>query len=91
MADDEIAYGSLSKAKNRTNERGPTHLGKATFKQDVRAGDIAYIAAWIKTGEDGINYYSLKMTEPREKPGRSSSPPPRTARSTDDLDNDLPY
>lgn len=87
----EVAYGSLGKAREQRNERGPSHLGKLTFKTSVKPGDIVYLAAWIKTGDDGGKYYSIKASEPRSNfTPRSNATRPR--QPVDDLDgDDLPY
>jgi uncharacterized protein (DUF736 family) len=85
----EVAYGSLGKAREQKSERSPSHLGKLTFKQGVKPGQVIYLAAWIKTGDDGGKYYSIKATEPR------SNFVPRAAatrgRPADDLDDEIPY
>lgn len=87
----EVAYGSLGKAREQRNERGPSHLGKLTFKTSVKAGDIVYLAAWIKTGDDGGKYYSIKASEPRGNFTSRAAPAARRPPA-DDLDgDDLPY
>lgn len=91
MADDELGYGSLGKNRKATSERAPGYTGKITFKQSVQAGDIGYLAAWLKKGDDGHNYFSLKLTEPNSSPKPAISRP-SAVRSDDPLaDDDLPY
>lgn len=74
----EVAHGSLGKAKEQRNDRGPSHIGSLTFKQDVRAGDKVYLSAWVKTGQDGKQYFSIQAQEPNQ---------PRSAAGHDDQDS----
>jgi hypothetical protein len=85
----EVAYGYLGKDRNQKSERGPSHGGKLTFKTSVKPGDVVYLAAWIKTGDDGGKYYSIKATEPRQR--SNVVPMRRAAPARDELDDDLPY
>lgn len=91
----EVAWGSLGRGKEQQNERAPTHIGKLTFKRDVRSGDILYLSAWVKTGDDGRQYFSIQAQEPRE-PVRHSAPQRQepasgSTRGRVEYDDDIPF
>lgn len=95
----EVAHGSLGKAKEQRNDRGPSHIGSLTFKTDVRAGDKVYLSAWVKTGQDGGQYFSIQAQEANQqrrddrrddRPVRDDRPAPRVARGSD-YDDEIPF
>lgn len=99
----EVAYGSLGKAKEQRNDRGPSHIGSLTFKQDVRAGDKVYLSAWVKTGQDGGQYFSIQAQEANQqtrssgrddrrddRPIRDDRPAAPRARSSP-YDDEIPF
>lgn len=88
----KIGRGSLGKAR-RTSEGGPGYVGSLTFDDSIAAGEKVWLAAWIKAGDDGKQYFSLVVERPSQ-PAREMPPKPRNPtsdRAASLMDDEIPF
>ena len=73
--------GALFKNERKEHERQPDYRGNAMV--NGRAVDVA---GWIRTGQSGKTYLSLKFSEPRDQEERKPAP-----AAKDKPDADFPF
>lgn len=81
--ENQVAHGSLGKAKEQLSDKHPSMKGSLTFSRDVKAGEKIWLSAWTKIGDEDDKWLSI-AAERSSKPGTAPAPKPAASKPYDD-------